>query len=91
MKLDAAADSYHSCGTGSAVFPPAILEPVSTSTGLLLTNKSRCEAIAIQAYDGNVELAGANGIRLRWHEPESAWRHYLGYAKARRPNKDFRV
>lgn len=80
MERDAAAGSHHSCGTGPAVFPPAILGPAAnTDWSAVLIDKSRFEAIVIQAYDGNVEQAGTDWIRLRWHNPESAWRHCLAW------------
>ena len=83
MELDAAAGSRHSVGPQN-IYPPSVMGPASnTDWAAVVADKARFDAILTDAYGGDVELAGSNWIRLRWHEPEHAWRHCLNGAVAR--------
>ena len=83
MELDAAAGVHSSCA-GTDVYPPAILGPAAnTDWSGVLADRERFEAILAEAYDGEVEQAGTNWIRLRWQATEQSWRGCLSGPVAR--------
>ncbi|MBA4762161.1 site-specific integrase [Sphingomonas sp.] len=83
MELDAAAGSSWSA-TVDDTYPPAVLGPAAnTDWTAMLGDKDQFEAVLSQAYDGDVERAGSNWIRKRWHEAPERWRHCLDGPVAR--------
>ncbi|MES3106926.1 site-specific integrase [Sphingomonas aurantiaca] len=83
MELDAAAGSRQSSDVDD-IYPPAIMGPASnTDWDLVLGDRTRFERLVAESYGGDVEQAGTNWIRLRWHHAERAWRRCLDGPAAR--------
>ena len=73
MELDAAAGARY---TASSVdmFPPPMFGPASNiNWPALLADKKKFEEIVESEYAGNLEQAGTNWIRTRWHDAEKVW------------------
>ncbi|TXC71219.1 site-specific integrase [Sphingomonas ginsenosidivorax] len=78
MELDAAAGGRGSSTLKDEFYPPAILGPASnTDWDAVVRDAGRFEALVTDAYGGSIEQTGTNWIRLRWREPEAAWRPCL--------------
>ena len=74
MELDAAVGRRYSASAGGQIFPPAILGPAAnTDWSAVLADKERFETIVVEGYGGDLEQAGSNWIRTRWHCATSEW------------------
>ena len=81
MALDAGVGGRYSSSAGPEIYPPATLGPAAnTDWSTVLANPGRFETILTESYGGEVEQAGSNWIRSRWHQPEAAWMPSLHHA-----------